>query len=204
MFLSLLSVRLSALTSFFFFSFFFKIFFFFFYPFHLNLVSENCHLLSQQVPVPDFWCLGLGVAAGPAWDGAHPSVLVPIPYPCSSWSCLNVARVTQPRVNGGAVVEGELYSLEHHEKSCASDRKHVSIPSSHPWVRKEHVCVSLHRQEPHPSPGILFLAFLGTSSLSWYPSSCILRDFIPLLVSFSWHSQGLHPSLGISRGCILS
>lgn len=57
------------------------------------------------------------------------------------------------------------------EKSFASDGKHLSVPSSHPWSREGRICVTLDPQGPHPSPG----------------------DFIPLLVSFSWHLQGLHP-----------
>lgn len=66
------------------------------------------------------------------------------------------------------MVEGEFSSLEHLERSFPSDGKHLSVPSSHPWSRKGQVCVNLDAQGPHPSPGI-----------------------------FSWHSWGLHPSLGI-------
>lgn len=73
------------------------------------------------------------------------------------------------------MVEGEFSSLEYLEKSFASDGKHLSVPSSHPWSREGRVCVTLDPQGPHPSPG----------------------DFIPLLVSFSWHLQGLHPIHGI-------
>lgn len=54
---------------------------------------------------------------------------------------------------------------------------------------------------------------MGSRSASRYPipgpgksmfvSVCIPRDHIPLLASFSWHSQGLHPSLSYPSPCIL-
>lgn len=75
-------------------------------------------------------------------------------------------------------MEGEFSSLEHLEKSFPSDGKHLNVPSSHPWSRKGQVCVNLDAQGQHPFPGI--------------PG-----DFIPLLVSFSWHLRGLHPIHGI-------
>lgn len=78
------------------------------------------------------------------------------------------------------MVEGEFSSLEHLEKSSASDGKDLSVPSSHPCSRKVHVCIDLDPQRSHPSPG----TFSG-----------IPGDFIPLLVS--WHLQGLHPTHGI-------
>lgn len=91
-------------------------------------------------------------------------------------------------------MEGEFSSLEHLEKNFPSDGKHLSVPSSHPWSSKGQVYVNLDAQGPHPSPGILFLAFLGISSLSCYPFPGISVGCIPFVAFFSWHSQGLHAS----------
>lgn len=192
------------MTSFFFFFslfFFFFNFFFFFYTFHLNLVSENCHLPEPAGSCPRFLVLGAvsGSWSGMGWGtsqcfGPHSLSLLLLEllkhglsdstkegqWWRGSFPPLYTLRRVFP-------VMGST-SVSHHPIPAPGKGRFVSI-----WIPKG----------PHPSPGILFLAFLGTSSLSWHLFPGISMGCIPFM-TFFWHSQGLHPSLGISMGCILS
>lgn len=73
-------------------------------------------------------------------------------------------------------------SVSHHHIPGLGKGMFLSI-----WIPRDHIPLlasfSWHSWGLHPSLGILFLAFLRTSSLSWYPSPGIPRDCITLLAS---------------------